>query len=200
MNRQASRGFRACPGPGGDSAQGGVRSESRSEVQVPHRGAGAHLRGITLLIKSGTADTTLRYWIFRQETHPRLVTHYSKGYVNNTTALGNASIPACGRVRAHNADSALTVPFDDITQQMRTKALRVYYEAILWPCLSFALFVTSSVFAQSHQAHTRMSYTPKKVDCEVNVDTSGLSGKTAIVTGGADGLGRAYVRALHAAG
>lgn len=45
-----------------------------------------------------------------------------------------------------------------------------------------------------------MSYTPVKVDCEVDVDTSGLSGKTAIVTGGADGLGRAYVRALHAAG
>ena len=45
-----------------------------------------------------------------------------------------------------------------------------------------------------------MSYTPSKVDCGVNVDTSALSGKTAIVTGGADGLGRAYVRALHAAG
>ena len=45
-----------------------------------------------------------------------------------------------------------------------------------------------------------MSYTTRKVDCEADVDFSGLSGKTAIVTGGADGLGRAYVRALHAAG
>jgi hypothetical protein len=45
-----------------------------------------------------------------------------------------------------------------------------------------------------------MSYTSKRVDREVDVDTSGLSGKTAIVTGGADGLGRVYVRALHTAG
>jgi hypothetical protein len=45
-----------------------------------------------------------------------------------------------------------------------------------------------------------MSYTSRKVECEAELDFSGLSGKTAIVTGGADGLGRAYTRALHAAG
>lgn len=38
------------------------------------------------------------------------------------------------------------------------------------------------------------------IDCTGSVDTSGLKGKTAIVTGGASGLGREYVRALAKAG
>ena len=44
-----------------------------------------------------------------------------------------------------------------------------------------------------------MTYTPKPVACNVDFDTSNLAGKTAVVTGGANGLGEAYVRALHAA-
>ncbi|KAF3042460.1 hypothetical protein E8E12_009767 [Didymella heteroderae] len=36
----------------------------------------------------------------------------------------------------------------------------------------------------------------KPVDCDVDFDPSVLAGKTAIVTGGASGLGEAYVRAL----
>ncbi|KAK5175619.1 uncharacterized protein LTR77_000758 [Saxophila tyrrhenica] len=40
----------------------------------------------------------------------------------------------------------------------------------------------------------------KPVDCDAKIDTSGLSGKTAVVTGGANGLGQAYIRALVAAG
>ncbi|KAF2847915.1 putative short chain dehydrogenase/ reductase [Plenodomus tracheiphilus IPT5] len=37
-------------------------------------------------------------------------------------------------------------------------------------------------------------------DCTIDIDTSHLAGKTAIVTGGASGLGEAYVRALVKAG
>lgn len=44
-----------------------------------------------------------------------------------------------------------------------------------------------------------MSYSPKRVDCTIEIDTSVLAGKTAVVTGGANGIGEAYVRALHAA-
>jgi len=38
------------------------------------------------------------------------------------------------------------------------------------------------------------------IDCNVDVDTSTLQGKTAIVTGGANGIGEGFVRALIAAG
>lgn len=38
------------------------------------------------------------------------------------------------------------------------------------------------------------------VDCNTDFDVSGLQGKTAIVTGGANGIGEAYVRALIGAG
>ncbi|KAH7128912.1 putative short chain dehydrogenase/ reductase [Dactylonectria macrodidyma] len=37
------------------------------------------------------------------------------------------------------------------------------------------------------------------VNCEIDFDTAALTGKTAVVTGGASGLGKAYVQALIAA-
>lgn len=44
-----------------------------------------------------------------------------------------------------------------------------------------------------------MTWTSQPVDCDAYIDPSGLAGKTAIVTGGANGLGKAYVKALHSA-
>lgn len=37
------------------------------------------------------------------------------------------------------------------------------------------------------------------MDCTVDFPTSNVAGKTAIVTGGANGIGEAYVRALYSA-
>lgn len=44
------------------------------------------------------------------------------------------------------------------------------------------------------------SQTRGPVDCTADIDSSKLQGKTAIVTGGANGIGEAYTRALLAAG
>ncbi|KAH6620184.1 hypothetical protein C7974DRAFT_227586 [Boeremia exigua] len=42
--------------------------------------------------------------------------------------------------------------------------------------------------------------TPEKpINCEVDLDLGNIAGKTVIVTGGASGLGEAYIRTLHAA-
>ena len=38
------------------------------------------------------------------------------------------------------------------------------------------------------------------IDCDVDINLDNVNGKTAVVTGGASGIGEAYVRALAGAG
>ncbi|KUM57664.1 hypothetical protein ACN42_g9509 [Penicillium freii] len=112
-------------------------------------------------------------------------------------------------IRAHNGVRALNLGCKQLTSEPDLHAdirwpKKQYvkprgYKIFLSPRFSTCQLPYLSTYMQTIDTMQEYTYAGP-IDCSKPINVENLKGKTAIVTGGANGLGEAYVRALVAVG